>query len=179
MLVKKYGNRRLYDTEQSRYITLEDLAEIIRRGEGGEVRVVDAKSGADLTTATLAQIIVESRNAWRLLPKPMLIQLVRMGDSAFAEFLGKYMTWALEAYLQTRKGVQAMAPFNPFLGAGTGLSRLLGFGSDPPAEPVSQPAPPPAPAAPVAPADPQPAEDVAALRREFEELKASLKKRRR
>ena len=73
MLIKKYGNRRLYDTESSRYITLEELAGIIRRGE--EVRVVDAKSGEDLTTATLAQIIIEGRGAARLLPLPLLVQL--------------------------------------------------------------------------------------------------------
>ena len=57
MLVKKYGNRRLYDTDQSRYITLEQLAESVRQGK--DVRVVDARTGDDLTTATLAQIIVE------------------------------------------------------------------------------------------------------------------------
>jgi len=55
MLVKKYGNRRLYDTEQSRYVRLDEIAERIR--DGADVQVVDAKSGADLTATTLAQII--------------------------------------------------------------------------------------------------------------------------
>ena len=112
MLIKKYGNRRLYDTARSRYITLEELAEVVRREDG--VRVVDAKSGEDLTTSTLAQVIIEGRGAARLLPLPLLIQLIRMGDDALAEFLGQYVTWALEVYLTTRQGVQAMAPFNPF-----------------------------------------------------------------
>jgi polyhydroxyalkanoate synthesis repressor PhaR len=174
VLIKKYGNRRLYDTDQSRYITLEELADLIRRGEGEDVRVVGARNGEDLTTATLAQIIVESRGAARLLPVPILIQLIRMGDTALAEFLGTYVTWALEAYLQAKKGVQAMVPFNPFLGAGTGLARLFGLG---PPEPAAPGAAPSSPAA--AQADQRQRDDVAALRRELEELKASLKKRRR
>jgi polyhydroxyalkanoate synthesis repressor PhaR len=172
VLVKKYGNRRLYDTAQSRYITLEDLADIIRRGEGDDVRVVSAKNGEDLTTATLAQIIVESRGAARFLPVPILIQLIRMRDNALAEFFGQYVTWALDVYLQTKRGVQAVAPFNPLFGPAAGLSRLFGLGP-PAAEPGPQP---PSPAAPAAQA---PADDMAALRREIEELKRSIKKRRR
>jgi polyhydroxyalkanoate synthesis repressor PhaR len=166
LLIKKYGNRRLYDTARSRYITLEELAEIVRREDG--VRVVDAKSGEDLTTSTLAQIIVEGRGAARLLPQPLLVQLIRMGDDALAEFFGQYVTWALEVYLQTRQGVQALA--NPFASfrPGVGLQRMFGMG------PARAPEPPSRPAA------AEPAEgDVAALRRELQELKQSLKKRRR
>jgi polyhydroxyalkanoate synthesis repressor PhaR len=172
VLVKKYGNRRLYDTEQSRYITLEELADLIRRGEG-EVRVVGAKDGKDLTTATLAQIIVESRGAARLLPVPILVQLIRLGDGALAEFLGTYVTWALEAYLQAKKGVQSIAPFNPFLGGGVGLSRLFGLG-----QPAAPEAPPPPPAPAPAPPRKQP-DEVAELRRELERLKRSLGRGRR
>jgi polyhydroxyalkanoate synthesis repressor PhaR len=157
LLVKKYGNRRLYDTASSRYITLEELAEIIRGGE--DVRVVDAKSGDDLTNATLAQIIIEGRGAARMLPVPLLTALIRMGDDALAEFLGQYMTWALEVYLQARKGTQAMSPFNPF----AGLTRMFGASLPP------VPAPPPAPAA----------SELSQLRRELDELKQGLKKRRR
>jgi polyhydroxyalkanoate synthesis repressor PhaR len=166
MLIKKYGNRRLYDTVHSRYITLEELAGIIQGGE--DVRVVDAKSGEDLTTSTLAQIIIEGRGAARLLPVPLLVQLIRMGDDALAEFLGQYVTWALQVYLQAKEGVQAMAPLNPFLAGpfgGAAMSRLFGRGS------------PPRPEAPVA--GPTGGGELAALRKELEELKASLKKRRR
>jgi polyhydroxyalkanoate synthesis repressor PhaR len=170
VLVKKYGNRRLYDTSQSRYITLEELADLIRQGEGEDVRVVGAKNGEDLTTATLAQIIVEGRGAARLLPVPILIQLIRMGDNALAEFLGQYVTWALEIYLQTKKGVRAMAPFNPFLAPGAGLSRLFGLGPTAPAATR----PPAAARAAQAPGD-----DVATMRRELEQLKKGAKKRRR
>ena len=166
VLVKKYGNRRLYDTDESRYITLEELAGSVRQGK--DVRVVDAKSGEDLTTATLAQIIIEGRGAARLLPPALLVQLIRMGDSALAEFLGQYVTWALEVYLQTKQGVQAMAPFNPFYG----VPRAFGMGG-----PGAWPSTPPAPRQAQAPAAPPAADDVAALRRELEELKKTLKKK--
>ena len=74
-VVKKYSNRRLYDTDESRYITLEELTEKIRAG--ADVRVVDAKTNEDLTQATLTQIILEGPAA-RLLPIPLLSQLIRI-----------------------------------------------------------------------------------------------------
>ena len=170
MLIKKYGNRRLYDTAGSRYITLEELAEIVRREDS--VRVVDAKTGEDLTTSTLAQIIVEGRGAARLLPVPLLVQLIRMRDDALAEFLGQYVAWALEMYLQARQGLPAVASFNPFARMAyrppAGFSRMFGMGS---------PAEPPAPQA-VAPERPAEGE-LAALRREMKEMKEMMKKRRR
>jgi polyhydroxyalkanoate synthesis repressor PhaR len=169
LLVKKYGNRRLYDTSQSRYVTLEQIGESVRGGS--DVRVVDAKSGEDLTAVTLAQIIIEGRGAARLLPVPLLIQLIRMGDDALAEFLGQYVTWALEVYLQARQGAQAMSPFNPFLASpfAGGLSRMFGMGTPARADNSS---PPPT-------AAPAPGAELAALRREIDELKKSLKKKRR
>jgi polyhydroxyalkanoate synthesis repressor PhaR len=174
--IKKYGNRRLYDTEQSRYITLDELADIVRRGERKDLRVVGAKNGEDLTTATLAQIIVEGRGAARLLPVPILIQLIRMRDDALAEFFGQYVALALEVYLQTKKGVQALGPFGQLFDPSAGLSRLFGLGSRQPAVPG---APPPHPAPPAAPAARAAGDDVAALRRELEELKERVKRRRR
>jgi polyhydroxyalkanoate synthesis repressor PhaR len=179
VLVKKYGNRRLYDTDKSRYITLEDLAGIVRAGE--DVRVVDAKTGEDLTNATLAQIIVEGRGAARLLPVPLLVQLIRMGDDALAEFLGQYVTWALQVYLQAREGVQAMSPLNPLLASpfgGAALARLFGFGPTArPDVPATSSAPPEAAAA--GPAAAAARSEIAALRKEVEALRADLKKRRR
>src|SRR5262245_43481157 len=136
--IKKYGNRRLYDTGTSRYVTLEEIAERVRLGE--DVRVVDAKSGHDLTQSTLAQIILEGRGAARLLPIPLLVQLVRMRDDALAEFFGRYVAWALEVYLRLRQGARAVMPWNPFELAGPGLlGRLFGGGPDgpPPPPPVS------------------------------------------
>ena len=81
------GLRRLYDTGESRYITLEELSEKIRAGQ--DVRVVDAKTNEDLTQATLTQIIIESRGAARLLPPQLLTQLIRLGDDSLAEFFNR------------------------------------------------------------------------------------------
>ncbi len=110
--IKKYDNRRLYDTSASRYITLEELAETIRQGH--DVRVVHADSGEELTQQVLAQIILESRGAARLLPVPLLTRLIRMGDDQLAEFFGQYMSWALEFYLQFKDRVEQWSPYNPF-----------------------------------------------------------------
>lgn len=144
LVIKKYPNRRLYDTSESRYITLEDLADRIKAGS--DVLVQDATTGADLTQATLTQIVLESRNGARLLPVPLLLRLIRLGDEALAEFLGRYVSWALEMYVQARQGARALMPLNPLanapFAATDALARLvLGatqWGSPPP---VAAPAP--------------------------------------
>lgn len=127
LVVKKYPNRRLYDTAQSRYITLEDLADRIKAG--ADVLVQDVQTGADLTQATLTQIILESRGGARLLPVPLLVRLIRLGDEALAEFLGRYVSWALELYVQARQGARAMMPLNPLatapFAATDALARLV------------------------------------------------------
>jgi len=180
--IKKYGNRRLYDTDQSRYITLDELEARIR--EGTDVRVVDAKSGADLTQATLTQIIIEGRGAGKMLPVPLLTRLIRLGDEALAEFIGRWISGALEVYLEARQGAQTLSAYNPFammpFDVSGSLARMFmqrggGFGAPP-----QQPGPPPAP-----PAEPRAARaeradrsDVEDLRRELEELKAALGEQR-
>lgn len=170
--VKKYGNRRLYDTGASRYVTLEEIAERVRLGE--DLRVVDAKSGQDLTQVTLAQIILESRGAARLLPVPLLKQLVRMRDDALAEFFGRYVTWALEVYMRLKQGARVMMPWNPLadLGGSGLLGRFFGGGQ------TGEPPPPPAPLQdeppPPPPAGANTAEELAALRQELEELKRAV-----
>jgi len=187
VVVKKYANRRLYDPEESRYITLDELAEKIRGG--ADVRVVDARSGEDLTQGTLAQIILESRNAARLLPVPLLMQLVRMGDAALAEFFGRYVSLALEIYQTARQGAQAAMPWNPFasmpFAATNALARMLVGGSPWAAGTVEAPPPAPTAPAPSASTGPRPpggadtAEEVAGLRRELDALKSAFKRSRR
>jgi polyhydroxyalkanoate synthesis repressor PhaR len=185
LIVKKYSNRRLYDTEQSRYITQEELAEKIRLG--ADVRVIDAATGDDLTQLTLAQIILESRGASRLLPVPLLVQLIRMGDDSLAEFFGRYMSSALDLYLHAKEGAAAIAPYNPFVNvpfaATNALARLLlgggggAFGwRDPPAQTVVVPPPPPSP--PPLPSPPparETSDEMKDLRRELDELKRALR----
>ncbi|MCC7382833.1 MAG: hypothetical protein IT384_13435 [Deltaproteobacteria bacterium] len=189
VVVKKYSNRRLYDTAESRYITLEELADTIRSGK--DARVFDAKTGEDLTQATLTQIILESRRASRLLPIPLLTQLIRMSDDALAEFFGRYMTWALELYLQAKQGASVIAPYNPFatlpFAAANALARFFtppapGWNAGPPPRPPVDEREPPEDRGPeggaAPPASPDaPEEDLAALKREVEELKRVLLKR--
>lgn len=176
LTVKKYGNRRLYDTGESRYITLEELAEKVRKG--ADVQVLDAKSGHDLTQVTLTQIIIESRGAAKLLPVPFLVQLIRMREDALAEFMGRWMSWALAVYTQARQGARSIAQYNPLamapFAATNALARLLN-GPAAWSEPDGSGPPPPPPEM-----VPDPVtHDVSELRREIEELKKSMQKKRR
>src|SRR5499426_4675998 len=111
VLIKKYGNRRLYDTGDSRYVTLDELAAKIRGG--ADLRVVDAQNGEDLTQATLTQIVLETGHAARFLPVQLLTQMIRLSDDALAEFFSRYVTGALDLYLQAKRGVQQIAAYNP------------------------------------------------------------------
>ncbi len=185
VLIKKYGNRRLYDTGDSRYITLDELATKIR--SGSDVRVVDAQTGEDLTQATLTQVVLETGNAAKFLPVQLLTQMIRLSDDALAEFFSRYVTGALDLYLQAKRGVQSIATYNPLtqipLAAGDALARMWmgGFGGAPYQPYPGYAAPPPPAPAQMPPdeeaADEQPArkDDVAEMRRELDELKQALR----
>ncbi|MDO9020138.1 MAG: polyhydroxyalkanoate synthesis regulator DNA-binding domain-containing protein [Deltaproteobacteria bacterium] len=126
-VIKKYGNRRLYDTTLSSYVTLDELAASIRAGH--DARIVDAQTGDDLTQTTLTQMILEGRGAAQFLSVPILTQLLRMSDDALAEFFGRYVSMALDFYQQTRSGMQSFGPFAPFAmpyAASSALARLVG-----------------------------------------------------
>ncbi len=83
-IIKRYANRKLYDTERSSYVTLEDIAVMIKAGE--EVQVVDNKSGEDLTSVTLAQIIFEAEKKKTAMPLNLLRTLIRDGGDAIGDF---------------------------------------------------------------------------------------------
>ena len=194
VLIKKYGNRRLYDTGDSRYVTLEELAAKLRGG--ADLRVVDAQSGEDLTQSTLVQIVLEAGNAAKFLPVQLLTQMIRLSDDALAEFFSRYVTSALDLYLQAKRGVQTLATYNPLtqipFAATDALARM--WMGTPFAPPQQQPgyagypappyvAPPPPPEGSDEPAEPAapPAtngsrdDDVAAMRRELDELKQVIR----
>jgi polyhydroxyalkanoate synthesis repressor PhaR len=126
ILIKKYGNRRLYDTSDSKYVTLEELAAKIRAG--ADLRVIDAQTNDDLTQATLAQIVLEGGNAAKFLPVQLLTQMIRLSDDALAEFFSRYVTNALDLYLQAKRGVQSISSYNPLaqipVAAGDALARM-------------------------------------------------------
>ncbi len=106
ILIKKYGNRRLYDSSSSQYVNLDDIAGYIRAGK--DVKVVDAKTGQDLTRVTITQIITEdAKNRPTGLPLELLRQLVLASDEVRQEFLMWYLKSAFDTYEKVRDSVQS------------------------------------------------------------------------
>ncbi len=178
VVVKKYANRRLYNTESSSYITLDSLAEMVRNGR--DFVVYDAKSGEDITRSVLTQIIVEEESKGRaMLPTGFLRQLIGFYGNSMQSVVPKYLEQAMGAFAvqqdQMRRTVQqtlgtfvppgleeigrqnmammerAMSLFSPFLPGEPDAARP---GSPPPASPME--------------------EEVAALKREVELLRQQL-----
>jgi len=100
-VIKRYSNRKLYDTQESRYVTLEELEELIRAGK--EISVVDVSTGEDLTSVTLAQIILENERSHRAaLPTAFLHQLIKHGE-AWQEFFQSSMKSSLDAIMTSQR----------------------------------------------------------------------------
>ncbi|MBZ5664543.1 MAG: polyhydroxyalkanoate synthesis regulator DNA-binding domain-containing protein [Acidobacteriia bacterium] len=106
VVIKKYGNRRLYDSSNSRYVNLDDIAGFIR--EGRDVQVVDAKTGLDLTRVTLTQIITEdAKDKPTGLPLELLRQLIVASDEVRQEFVMWYLKSAFDTYQKVQDAVQS------------------------------------------------------------------------
>jgi len=106
--IKKYPNRRLYDTANSGYITLADVKQMVL--EGLEFRVVDAKSGDDLTRAILLQIILDEEGGGvPMFSSEMLSQMIRFYGSAQQTIMGQYMEQNVKAFLTIQKKLQDQA----------------------------------------------------------------------
>ena len=106
VVIKKYGNRRLYDTSASRYVNLDGLAAMVRNGT--EVKVVDAETGEDLTRVTLTQIIVEDAKEQSTgLPLELLRQLIMASDRVRQEFMSVYLKSAFDSYQKVQSAVQS------------------------------------------------------------------------
>jgi polyhydroxyalkanoate synthesis repressor PhaR len=105
VVIKKYANRRLYDTSGSRYINLEDIAALVRNGKG--LQVVDAKTGEDITRVTLTQIIVEDAKEQPTgLPLELLRQLIVASDRVGQEFIMWYLKSAFDAYKKVQNTLE-------------------------------------------------------------------------
>jgi polyhydroxyalkanoate synthesis repressor PhaR len=103
-VIKRYSNRKLYDTQESRYVTLEEIEEMIRGGR--EISVVDAASGEDLTCVTLSQIILENERTRKGgLPAAFLHQLIKHGES-WQELLQKSMRSSLEGVISSQRDME-------------------------------------------------------------------------
>ncbi|MBO1074027.1 polyhydroxyalkanoate synthesis repressor PhaR [Roseomonas marmotae] len=128
VVIKKYANRRLYNTEASSYVTLEDLAGMVRAGR--DFAVYDAKTGDDITRGVLTQIIVEEEaKGQNLLPIPFLRQLIGLYGDSVQSLVPRYLEFAMGSFArqqeQMRQSVeQAMGGFNPFQAPFSGFEEV-------------------------------------------------------
>jgi polyhydroxyalkanoate synthesis repressor PhaR len=166
ILIKRYANRKLYDQGRSRYVTLEELEELIRGGR--EIRVVDAVSGEDLTSLTLAQIILEkARDRRAVLPPAFLHQLIQHGE-AWQQFVQETLAASLSGILASqREADRVLREWTARAGA------WLGGPATPPAAAAGA-APEPPPARP--PADGDVRAELAALKARLRDLEARLER---
>jgi polyhydroxyalkanoate synthesis repressor PhaR len=158
VLIKKYGNRRLYDSSSSQYVNLDDIARFVR--EGKNVQVVDAKTGQDLTRVTLTQIITEdAKDKPTGLPLELLRQLIVASDEVRQEFVMWYLKSAFDTYekvqdtVQSRLGEVQSAILSPV----DMMKKFLGAAAPPPPRAEAEP-------------------ELDALRKRVAELEARLEK---
>ncbi|MDD3249009.1 MAG: transcriptional regulator [Smithella sp.] len=119
--LKKYTNRRLYDTEKSIYVTLDYVTDAIRQGR--QIRVTDAKTGEDVTPAILTQIVMEeARKKKFLLPPPLLYLIIQHGENVLADFFEKYLEQTIRNYLLFRG--MADDQFKKWLDFGENYTRM-------------------------------------------------------
>jgi polyhydroxyalkanoate synthesis repressor PhaR len=203
VVIKKYANRRLYNTSTSMYVTLDHLAQMVK--DKTDFVVYDAKSGDDITRSVLTQIIFEEEGKGQnLLPISFLRQLIGFYGDNLQGLIPQYLDMSMQSFAknqeqmrkamqgafgfnpfaqmeqQTRQSMamfeQAMKMFNPFMAAMPGMTP--GSASSPATEPRGDATPPVAPVAPP-PAEPareggSDVEAISELRRKLEELQAQL-----
>ncbi len=120
IIFKKYANRRLYDTEHSKYVTLGAVKERIRAGQ--QVKIIDAKTKEDVTAFILTQIILEeARKKNVLLPAPLLHIIIQYGDNMLADFFEKHLQQTIESYIAYKASVDEQ--FRRWLDMGMDLSK--------------------------------------------------------
>jgi polyhydroxyalkanoate synthesis repressor PhaR len=103
--IKKYPNRRYYDATHSRHLTLDEIRALIQQGY--DIRVVDAKTSADITAQVLTQLILElDTPKLDSLPVPLLVRLIRMNDQLVKDFIDKYFNQALQSFLDYQRQVE-------------------------------------------------------------------------
>ncbi len=119
VLLKKYANRRLYDTEKSVYVTLSQVSDMIK--EGRQVTVIDAKTEEDVTAFALTQIIMEeAKNKNSLLPVPLLHLIIEYGETVLSEFFELYLELTIKNCLSYKKAFDEQ--FRKWLDIGGDLS---------------------------------------------------------
>jgi polyhydroxyalkanoate synthesis repressor PhaR len=128
VVIKKYANRRLYDTEKSTYVTLSQVSDYIHQGR--QVSIHDAKTGEDVTAFILTQIVLEEakkKNA--LLPAPLLHIIIRYGDNLLGEFFEKYFQQIFENFVSHKKAMDGQFQQWVEMGLSMSQSAQKGFAS--------------------------------------------------
>ena len=104
-IIKKYQNRKLYDTQDSCYVTLDGIAKMIREGE--EIVVIDNNSKDDVTALILTQVLYEQeKNHQSVLPVSILKHIVKSGSNSLYEFMQKYIFGAFDAHLRVQEDLR-------------------------------------------------------------------------
>ena len=102
LVIKRYGNRRLYNTETKTYVNYSDLAKIVR--DGNDVQVIDSTTKEDVTKAVLIQVILEEeKNNKTVLPTEFLFQLLRSREDSMQDFFKNHLSASFNAYLKTKE----------------------------------------------------------------------------
>ncbi len=105
VIIKKYSNRRLYDTSHKRYITLEEIANLIK--EGNEIKVIDSQTDEDITKVILMQVVLESeKNKEDILPTSFLHMLIKYGNKMARDFFDNYFLMMFQPYLSLQEGMK-------------------------------------------------------------------------
>ena len=103
--IKKYPNRRYYDATHSRHLTLDEIRSLIQQGY--DIRVLDAKTSADITAQVLTQLILElDTTKLDSLPVPLLVRLIRMNDQLVKDFIEKYFNQALKSFFDYQRQLE-------------------------------------------------------------------------
>ncbi len=119
IIIKKYSNRRLYNTQESTYISVDDVSDLIKKGF--RIKAVDAITGHDITAIVLTQIIMnKTKDDNTILPVSLLYLVVQYGESHLHDFFEKYLETAIENYLGFRKQMDDQV--NAYMGIGMDFS---------------------------------------------------------
>ncbi len=121
VVLKKYANRRLYDTAKRAFVSLGQVADLVKQGR--EIEISDDKTGEDVTAFILTQVVLEEvKKKTLLLPVSLLSLLIRYGDSVLSEFFDKYLEQTLKNYLAYKTAMDAQ--FQRWLEVGQDLSSV-------------------------------------------------------
>ncbi|MDT8344897.1 MAG: polyhydroxyalkanoate synthesis repressor PhaR [Thermohalobaculum sp.] len=194
VIIKKYANRRLYNTAKSSYVTLDDLSKMVRQGQ--DFAVFDAKTGEDITRSVLTQIIFEEEaKGTSMLPTNFLRQIIRLYGDALQSVVPGYLDASMNAFAKNQERMRAAFTANPALQNFEAMTRsnmeffehamrmFAPFGAAqgrPDAAAGAQPQPAPrggsAPAEPSRAAETSLSQDLDALQRQLREMQSQLAK---